>query len=327
MDCLASEQFLVMVQKAETEKAERKKLLSVCEIYLKACADAQRDNIYQQMPDCISQVLDRFRKLCSGITALLHPRPGYAGSDQADTLAIVSTSASQSAEKRVRKHFTEPGGFWQKLYDDLLAKGQATLTLLPQLDSLTQKLVDFKALENQEDVLKSVDAKLLMSCLQQRKKFAREMRPGLLGQFDFNLARVVLLVAKAIPAHSAPQMAEANAALNVDIVLAILEIYLDMPGMAEAKKSMLSWRGREKTALKLLDLQRELSMYPDWDGDEFVEEFNFAEAAKVLSQRILDVSPDVLGKNESVQRDAGKAFFYLLDYLLKAWATLQQLQA
>ena len=123
IDCLASEQFLSMLQTPTREN--RKKMLVMSEAYLKAFADAKAEKlVYEMLPAEVSAVLDRFGAMCSAFISLNHPRPGHAGSNTKDLLDLVTNTSSHSAEKRMRKAFTEQGSVWQKLYDELLSKGQ-----------------------------------------------------------------------------------------------------------------------------------------------------------------------------------------------------------
>ncbi|CAE7247484.1 unnamed protein product [Symbiodinium sp. CCMP2592] len=317
IDCLASEQFLSMLQTPSTPN--RKKMLLMSEAYLKAFADAKAEKlVYEMLPAEICAVLDRFAAMCSAFISLNHPRPGHAGSNAKDLLDLVTNASSHAAEKRMRKAFSEQGSVWQKLYDELLSKGQSTTALLPVLDELTEKLSNFKVDDKQQNVIASVDAELLERCVEHRPQFEKDMRNGLLQSFDLQLCRVALLVAKAVPAHSAEDLASINPKFNVDVAIAALDACLEAPGVAEAKKSLQGWHKRERSSLQLLDLLKVLHYYPETLAAEIPEDLHFAHHGKILFESILAVGTEMLSKNDKARRACGVAFAVLFESLLQA---------
>ena len=317
IDCLASEQFLSMLQ--TPTKDCRKKMLLMSEAFLKGFAEAQAQKlVYEELPEVLCAVLERFRATCSAFISLNHPRPGHAGSNAKDLLDLVSNPTTHSAEKRLRKAFQEQGSVWQKLYDELLSKGQSTTALLPLLDELTEKLNNCKV-EDGQSILASLDAKLLQTCVENRPVFLKDMRGGLLQSFDLELCRVALLVAKAVPGHSAEELASINPGFSVDDAIAALDACLEAPGVAEAKKALQGWHKREKSSIHLLQLFKVLEYYPGKVTAELPEDLHFPHHGKILFESILAVGTETLSKNEKARRACGVAYAVLFESLLQVW--------
>ena len=317
IDCLASEQFLSMLQTPTRDC--RKKMLLMSETFLKGLAEAKAQKlVYEELPQVVCSVLERFRAISSAFISLNHPRPGHAGSTAKDLFDLVSNPTPHSAEKRLRKAFQEQGSVWQKLYDELLSKGQSTTALLPLLDELTEKLTNCKV-EDGQSFLSSLDAKLLERCVESRAQFLKEMRGGLLQSFDLELCRVALLVAKAVPGHSAEELAAINPGFSVEHAVAALDACLEAPGVAEAKKALQAWHKREKSSIHLLELFKVLAYYPDKVTAELPEDLHFPHHGKILFESILAVGTEMLTKNEKARRACGVAYAVLFERLLQAW--------
>ncbi|OLP78781.1 hypothetical protein AK812_SmicGene41010 [Symbiodinium microadriaticum] len=148
------------------------------------------------------------------------------------------------------------------------------------------------------------------------------MRSGLLGPFDVQLCRVTLLLAKAIPCHSAEQLAQLNPNLDVDDVSQALDLNLQAPGIPEAKKALTTWRQREKGFLKMLGFNKLVDYFPAI-GEDLPEDFGFLYHGKMLLDGINDVPADVMGKDTAKKHACGRAFFHLFDALLKVRGTVR----
>ena len=197
--------------------------------------------------------------------------------------------------------------------------------MLPLLDELTEKLTNLKLEDGQQNVLASLDAELLECCVENRPKFEKDMRNGLLHSFDLQLCRVALLVAKAVPGHSAEELASINPKFTVDIAIAALDACLEAPGVAEAKKSLQGWQKRERSSIQVLELMKVLQYYPETLAEEFPEDLRFAHHGKILFESILAVGTETLSKNEKARRACGVAYAVLFESLLQVCSSLLSL--
>lgn len=144
MESLACSYFTDMMADVGINK---EKVLRIAEMYL----DEFNRSIetIKALPAPINLVLGRFRRIASAAVCLIHPLPGHMNSSAADVTDLRKYKGPEVAEATVRNLLTckevKRGDVmvpnpWTKLHDELITKGQFTLSHLDELRNLEAKL-------------------------------------------------------------------------------------------------------------------------------------------------------------------------------------------
>lgn len=144
MESLACSNFTDMMADVGLHK---EKVLRIAEMYLhefNANTGAIKD-----LPGPINLVLGRFRRIASAMVCLIHPLPGHMNSSAADVTDLRKYKGPEVAEatvrnmiaaKEVKRGDVMVPNPWTKLHDELITKGQFTLSHLGELRALESKL-------------------------------------------------------------------------------------------------------------------------------------------------------------------------------------------
>ena len=275
MESLACPAFTTMLTYIHLYKD---KVLKVAEAFLKEF-EAGTGTI-KDLPPAINLVLGRFRRIASAVVALLHPLPGHLKSSAADVNDLRKYKGSEVQEASVKTIFIaqevnqeeNPAANqkviampnpWVKLYDELITKGQFTLTNLPQLEAIREKLE--KAEEKAKTDTLGIDWKDFESVITEFPPLSKGMRDGICTEHLQKLRLLVMSVAQdmlkikdedALALHGFSQH-------HVAILHKGLKLFETYPGFAKLTRDLGAWAQRGSSMLSKGGLKTLCKSYPN----------------------------------------------------------------
>lgn len=267
MESLVCDNFIVMMSHIGQYK---EKVLRICEAYLKDFHD-NMDTI-KDLPPVINLTVGRFKRIASAVVALVHPIPAYMKSSAADVTDLRKYKGSEVAETTVRNllNAKEVKAFdsdtmipnpWNQMFDELITKGQFTLTNMPQLEALQQKLA--KANTN-EHVLK-IDWNDLATLIKDLPPLMKGMRNGVCTEAVSQLKKIVMSIAQEMVKIKDEQTLAEHvfSQYHVGIVQQGLKLMESVPGFAKLSKELATWEQRCGGLLSKAELGIVCRSYPD----------------------------------------------------------------
>ena len=196
--------------------------------------------------------------MASALATVLEPRPGAFGSSAVDLDNIMNYTGDELAVQSLRDTLTDQNkdNAWTGLMDELLTKGQQTIALLPEADTLTSKM---SAINSREEALAPGTFQLLTEALTSHAKFKNEMRAGLLKEYESQMQGLGLLVAQEIT--TGPELEVAVSPGDVTSVQKLLTQFSSKE-TNQAFTSLERWRKISQQKLQIGGFEQLVSNYP-----------------------------------------------------------------
>jgi len=235
-------------------------ILQYCEGYLKVFQAGVDSGTVDKLAADMAYALGVFSTMAASLVAVLNPRPGVCNSSASDLHAVLTYSGDELAMQALKEVFMaeaegKAGNPWSKLIDDLLAKGQQTILLLPLADEFTAKMA---AIENSQDTLCLSTVQLLSEAHAARNDFKKEMRSGLLVEFDSQLQRLGFVLVKELTAGNS------EVALSQADIVTLEKVLSSYPGSETSAllSALDKWKRLNQQRLKQGGFEQLMSTYP-----------------------------------------------------------------
>ncbi len=284
MESLASDAFMSWLVDPIKNKS---KILPLCEAFQKSVVAGKEASDFESLEKPLQDVATRFSTMTLCILALLHPMPGHLGSSVSHVRAVTQYKGQEPPEQALRDIISTNDGdsktnHWQKMIDEYLTEGQSSILLMPAYNFLMKKL---EGIDESNAVDGSV-IEAITETLNQRIKFKKDMRPGLLKPLDIQLARVAVLVAGKLTS----QDHSGHSKGDVDSLCQALSLFPQAEGVQKAAVSLEKRRRSNENRLRASGVDQWLSKYPtsleeqpNISLEEFLTMFKEVDAI-VLSQ-------------------------------------------
>ena len=228
MESLCCDNFFAAVK--SLDEASRPRLLKLFAAFMLVAKSETRD-LAELFPQCIAAVYDRFFRMLAALLALLSPMPDYMGATASDINEIRKYRGQCLEECTLRDILVMPGdkaspNMWVKLFDELIAKGQEGVKMLPRIMEC-EKLLSAMDLETP---LK-IDVEILADVARRLPKMAANTRAGLCDKVMGLLKQVTVAYCTSLLATK-PGAVQLTSS-NLDAVIAGLECFGHVPGAAK----------------------------------------------------------------------------------------------
>ena len=262
------------------DEASRPRLLKLFAAFMLVAKSETRD-LAELFPQCIAAVYDRFFRVLAALLALLSPMPDYMGATASDINEIRKYRGQCLEECTLRDILVMPGdkaspNMWVKLFDELIAKGQEGVKMLPRIMEC-EKLLSAMDLENP---LK-IDVEILADVARRLPKMAANTRAGLCDKVMGLLKQVTVAYCTSLLATK-PGAVQLTSS-NLDAVIAGLECFGHVPGAAKLSEQIARWRKSSQKFLVISELLAICRGFPeDLQSPAMPEEASDASVASFM---------------------------------------------
>ncbi|CAE8684250.1 unnamed protein product [Polarella glacialis] len=243
--------------------ANKYKLQFICERFL---TEWRRRQSADRLPDPVEKACARIHAVVMALSCLLGSVPGEFGASVAHVNTLVKYKGNDVMESLFRDQLLK-NDYWRKLWDELLAKGSASLEAMPDIDRLIAGLSNADGVA--EDILQESVLKL--------PGYRKTLRSAVLTKIEGLLGPAVKQTAEALLAGGGA--VEGETGIFIDSALSGLNLFADTPGSLGLIGKLQKIRVKASGALAKQDLCLLCSKCPTTFEAEFVcDEFGLDRA-------------------------------------------------
>lgn len=248
------------------------KLFKICDMFLTKIK--KHEEVIKNLPPQINLAIGRFRRIASAAIALIHPMPGFGGSSAADVTDLRKYKGADVAEASVRNLLTSKelrvknkdgedvliANPWMKMFDELITKGQYTLSNLNELEKCETML----QLANQKDSVLQTDLKQLQHLIEVLPGLNKGMREGVCHDAINNLKDLVIRMAQEILKIKEETTIQ-SLCPGHHIVVTLqkgLKVFEATPGVPKLTRDLSTWESQFSKSLSRAELHAVCSSYP-----------------------------------------------------------------
>ena len=249
MESVCSDNFFSLVKNVDAKT--KPCLLRVVTHLIEAVR--QTPDEADEIPGMILIPYERLEKMLLAMVPLLSPIPNLFGANPGHVNDLRKYRGDSVEESTLRDILIAPGdkaspNLWVKMYDEMLAKGEASLKSMPQLDSFKKVL---EAMSNLSDI-KTLDIELLAGAARGIPKLAKEVRSGLCDE-HMDLLQKVLINFASFLVKTQPGQVDIGTS-NFDAVQSSLSLFGSVAGVAKLCEQLSKWKKQSEKMLQTAEL-------------------------------------------------------------------------
>jgi len=261
------------------------------------CEDEKVSESLEEMPEAVQKVCEKIRSVCKGFVCLLCPIPGHLGSSVKDASQLMTCKSPSGLVESMLVPVLQKLKEWNKLWDEVLAKGSATLTHGPEIEKMNQLLKG----ESEHGGLSEAT---LENILKRFPELKAATRPGAVSVLEDSF--------KTSLKTEAEKLLNSIASGEVDQTFSFLQMLVQGLGMFKDSTSLnlvgRLEKSKDKVASRMLvlDLEKHLHMYPLTDDMQ----------SKPIDNTALETLTDLVQKckgvkhSENVVKGLERAMFW-----------------
>ena len=239
-------------------------------------------------------VMARISDLVRGLLALMSPVPGYKKSEALHVNKLRKFDGKHLCESTIRDVVLNTA-WWVRLNDDLVTRGTSSLTMAPELESLTKKLEEVK-LETTGVKAKYASVAEIFRRLPILKK---NMRAGATQHLEKGFYKILISLGQSIEDQ------EGLTASNVDNLCLALNLYKETAGVLQLVSKLEGYKRQNMVDLCAAEIGKELQAYPD-DYSSDIPSGSFSTVLSAVAPAIRQM--EIL--SESTCKGLKKAFWW-----------------
>ena len=241
-------------------QAHRTVFINYTERLLEGFETVKASGEMQNKPQTLVATVNDIVKVCRAILLLVSPIPPV-DSSVADVNEVRQMKAGNFVMTTIVDALSKHA-FWQKMFDEVLSKGTASMEARPQVASFLDEL-STTVMSRQDSC---IPAELLASILDKLPEWKKTTRPGFLDVLEKELLAALLQTAEVMT--QLPDVTTASITMSfMDSVITSLGMF-KTPDAFNMVNKLQKFKVKQSQNLLVADLQKLLSEYPGTDDGD-----------------------------------------------------------
>ena len=241
-------------------QAHRSVFINYTERLLEGFETVKASGEMQKKPQTLVAIVNDIVKVCRDILLLASPIPPM-DSSVADVNEVRQMKPGNFVMTTIVDALSKHP-FWQKMFDEVLSKGTASMEARPQVADFMEELAT--AVTSQEGSL--IPEALLESILEKIPEWKKNTRPGFLDLLEKELLAALLQTAEVMTGLQDVTTASITMSF-MDSVISSLGMF-KTPDAFNMVNKLQKFKVKQSQSLLVADLQKLLSEYPATDDGE-----------------------------------------------------------